>query len=289
MWRGIAPNTGLIRKIAMPLFWGVVVFGFFLVPSASPHPVEDAWPDIVGTFDQTGQTIQHIGQIDEQIAQTEEQQEETGPHTIAQSDDAKADLQSAQIDPQPKQATTHATADPQAEDTHEGEHETHGDSGFLAKLVNFLVLFGGLTFILRKPISKMLGQRTEDIRTSMAEAEESNKSAQKKLLQGQKRLDDMAVEVERINAEAEGAGHREKEEIIAAANLEVERLKKLAAQEIALLSQVGIKELKTHAADLATSLARESILKKIKPTDQASLIDKSIDRLDSLYIETVVQ
>ena len=250
MWSGKGSNAGPIRKVALPLFWGAVVSGFILLPFASPHPVNESWPHTAAAFDQSGQTAQHTGQTDEPVAQTD-----------------------------------HAAADSQAENTQEGEHETHGDSGFLAKLVNFLVLFGGLTLILRKPISKMLGQRAEDVRTSMADAEESNKTAQKKLSQGQERLDDMAVEVNRINAEAEETGHKEKEGILAAANLEVERLKKLAGQEIALLSQVGIKELKTHAAELATSIARKNIRENIMEEDQPSLIDKSIDRLEALYEE----
>jgi F-type H+-transporting ATPase subunit b len=202
--------------------------------------------------------------------------------------------QAAQPSPQHKQekpqaaVSTHSAADQHAGDTPEGEHEAQGGSGFLAKLVNFLVLFGGLTFLLRKPISNLLGQRAEDVRTSMTEAEETNTTAQQKLKQGQKRLDEMAVEVERINVEAEEAGHKEKEGILAAAAQEVERLKKLAVQEIAILSQVGIKELKSHAAELSTSIARENIRKKIKTADQASLIDKSIDRLEALNEEKTV-
>ena len=44
------------------------------------------------------------------------------------------------------------------------EEGVHGSAtmDFLAKLVNALVLFGGLTFVLRKPIQAMLIRRTAD-------------------------------------------------------------------------------------------------------------------------------
>lgn len=185
--------------------------------------------------------------------------------------------------PQHKTEESRAVKQTDPSASHEGEHETHGDgAGFLAKVLNFLVLFGGLFILLRKPIGKMLGQRAEDIRTSMAEAEESHKNAQEKLEQGQRRLDEMAVEVLRIKEEAEEAGRRDNEEILGAARQEVERIKKFAAQEINQLSQGGMKELKSFAAETATELARENIKKRIKSSDQARLIDEAIERLDSL-------
>ena len=43
-----------------------------------------------------------------------------------------------------------------------------------------------------------------------------------------------------------------------------------------------MKELKSFTAETATELARDSIKKRIKPGDQAYLIDKAIERLDTL-------
>jgi F-type H+-transporting ATPase subunit b len=274
----------------LPLLWSAIILGLILIPVAFasvPHDtpgdniaLNRKAPNRINDLFQQSEKTEHLEQTNP-AKQTEEKahtdpQHKAETHTTSDQDKT-TDSHAAAVDPH--------VSDQHAAATHEGEQEEHGDSGFLAKLLNFVVLFGGLTFLLRKPISKMLGQRADDIKISMVEAEESNKTANKKLKQGQKRLDEVAVEVKSINTEAEKNGLTEKEEILTAADKEAERLKKLAAQEIANLSQGGIKELKAHAAELATSLARENIQNKIKTADHASFIDKSIERLDALYKE----
>jgi len=167
---------------------------------------------------------------------------------------------------------------------HGEEHEAshRGGSGFWAKVLNFAVLFGGLFLLLRKPVGRMLGQRADDIRSSMAEAEESHRNAEEKLVLGRNKLDAIAEEVKTLDEEAREAGRKEKEAILASARKEVERLKKLGTEEIALLTHAGMKELKTFAAEKATSLARENIKKRITAADQVVVIDRAIERLDVL-------
>ena len=261
------------NKMFRRLFLGAVAAGllvfFSISVSVSLISVENGIPRSPAEFDQTG----YSGLQVEESAQA--------PGNIGKRETVPQ--HTAKTDPQHKTEESGTVRETNPPASHEGEHEAHGGgSGFFAKVLNFIVLFGGLFILLRKPIGKMLGQRAEDIRISMTEAEESHKSAQEKLEQGQRRLDEIAGEVLRIKEEAEEAGRRENEEILEAARQEVERLKKLAAQEISLLSQRGMKELKSFTAETATEFARDSIKKRIKPGDQAYLIDKAIERLDTL-------
>lgn len=258
------------NKICLCLFLGAAAAGLLVFFSASVSAslisVENGIPRSPAEFDHSGLRVEESVQATGKI----------GKREAVPQHPAKSDPQHKTEESGPVQETN-----PPA--SHEGENESHGDGGgFFAKVLNFIVLFGGLFILLRKPIGKMLGQRAEDIRISMTEAEESHKSAQEKLEQGQRRLDEIAGEVLRIKEEAEEAGRRENEEILEAARQEVERLKKLAAQEISLLSQRGMKDLKSFTAETATELARENIKKKIRPGDHAYLIDKAIERLDTL-------
>jgi F-type H+-transporting ATPase subunit b len=153
---------------------------------------------------------------------------------------------------------------------------------FLGKLVNFLILFGGLAFVMRKPLKAMLAKRTADIGDSIRDAEGARAEAETKSEGSKARLAGLSEEIGRLKAAAEEEGRRETGRISRAAAEEAERLKKLARQEVEEQVRLGVRELKAYAAARATDLARERIRKRLTPELQASLIEKSIDRLSRL-------
>jgi F-type H+-transporting ATPase subunit b len=153
---------------------------------------------------------------------------------------------------------------------------------FLGKLVNFLILFGGLAFVMRKPLKAMLAKRTADIGDSIRDAEEARAAAAAKSEGSKARLSGLSGEIGRLKAAAEEEGRSETARISRAAGEEAERLKKLARQEVEEQVRLGVRELKAHAAARATDLARERIRKRLTPELQAALIEKSIDRLSRL-------
>ena len=153
---------------------------------------------------------------------------------------------------------------------------------FLGKLVNFLILFGGLAFVMRKPLKAMLAKRTVDIGETIRDAEGAKAGAETKAGESRSRVAHLDEEVRGLKAAAEEEGRRQTERISRAAAEEAERLKKLARQEVEEQVRLGVRELKAHAAARATDLARERIRKRLTPELQAALIDKSIDRLSRL-------
>jgi F-type H+-transporting ATPase subunit b len=157
---------------------------------------------------------------------------------------------------------------------------------FLGKLVNFLILFGGLAFVMRKPLKAMLAKRTADIGDSIRDAEGARAVAETKSEGSKARLSSLSEEIGRLKAAAEEEGRRESGRISRAAAEEAERLKKLTRQEVEEQVRLGVRELKAHAAARATDLARERIRKRLTPELQAALIDKSIDRLSRLNEES---
>lgn len=154
---------------------------------------------------------------------------------------------------------------------------------FLGKTINFIILFGGLTYILFKPIRNFLERRSQDIENSLKETEESKREAGQKLKEVKARLSGLENEIANIRKEAELEGRREKERIIHLAQQEAERIKYFAKQEIEMLINAGIQDLKVYTAELATTLAEKRIRKKMTSEDQSFLINKSIERLDKLY------
>lgn len=154
---------------------------------------------------------------------------------------------------------------------------------FLGKLVNFLILFGGLGFVLRKPVKAMLAKRTADIGETIRQAGEARAGAEAKAGESRAKLSGLEEEVRRLKIAAEEEGRRETGRIARAAAEEAERLKKFARQEVEEQVRLGVRELKAYAAARATDLARERIRKRLTPEVQANLIDKSIDRLSDIH------
>jgi F0F1-type ATP synthase membrane subunit b/b' len=154
---------------------------------------------------------------------------------------------------------------------------------FLGKAVNFLILFGGLAFVLRKPLAALLRKRALDIQDTIRLADESKAAAEKKRQDAERDIAGLDEEIQRMMGTAEAVAEREKDRIARAAADESLRIKKFAEQEIEQQVRAGVLELKAYAAEKGTSLARERIRKRLTPGDQAALIDKSIERLSRFY------
>jgi len=164
----------------------------------------------------------------------------------------------------------------------EEEEHPSGLMDFLWKTANFIILFGGLTYLLYKPIRSFLEKRARDIQLSLKEAADSRKDAEQKLKEIETRLAGFEKEIEKVMKEAESEGRREKEETLQMAQRETEKIKYFAKQEIDAIIRSRIRELREYSAALATALAEDRIKRKMSPELQSQLINRSIERLDKL-------
>ncbi len=160
-----------------------------------------------------------------------------------------------------------------------------GSSNFLGKVVNFAVLFGGLTYILYKPLRNFLTKRTRDIRAALDEARGARREAEQKLEEARRRIAALEDEVTGMKREAERKGLKEQAKIKALAEKEANRIRSFAQQEIALQLKAGIQELKEYTAEIAASLAEARMKDQITEEGQSKLIDKSIERLAEIHEE----
>jgi F-type H+-transporting ATPase subunit b len=154
---------------------------------------------------------------------------------------------------------------------------------FLGKLVNFLILFGGLAFVMRKPVKAMLAKRASDIGETIRQAEAARAEAETKAGVSRAKVAGLEEDVRGLKRAAEEEGRRQAERIAQAAAVEAERLKTFTRQELEEQVRRGVLELRAYAAVRATDLARERIRKRLTPDAQADLIDKSIDRLSDVH------
>jgi F-type H+-transporting ATPase subunit b len=165
----------------------------------------------------------------------------------------------------------------------EEEHHAANPMEFVGKVVNFLVLFGALAFLLYKPAKKFLEERAVAIDRSLKEAKDSRSEAERTLEESRKRLTELSREISQMDEEALVVGKREKDQILMEAEEDAARIKEQAQLEIDMLSRAGIKELKEYAISLAAEQALARIQKRITDQVHSDLIDKSIERLEKLH------
>ncbi len=154
---------------------------------------------------------------------------------------------------------------------------------FLGKALNFILLFGGLAFVLVKPIRRYLEARTAAIREMIDRAITSRKEAEERLEAMRRRLQGLEEEVRKIRDGGEAEGEKTRKDILERARVEAEKLREFARQEIESRLQDARGELRGYAAELAVSLAQAKIEKRLTPGLHSRLIEESIEQLGSLY------
>ncbi len=168
----------------------------------------------------------------------------------------------------------------------EGEAGGSGGANFMGKVVNFVILFGGLAFVLRKPLAKFLKDKSEVVRLTLAGAEEADRDARSKLSLIEKRIGSLEAEVDDLKIKAETEGQAEKDRIMLAARREADRLKEFSQQEIEAHVRGGIRQLKEYSADKALGLALDRVRSRLTPESQARLIDRAIEHLTEVHEKT---
>ncbi len=154
---------------------------------------------------------------------------------------------------------------------------------FLAKTINFVILFGGLAFLLAKPLRKFLGELALSIRKTIEETEKARREAEEKFGLIKRRLQGLEGEIQAIRKDGEESGKTEKNRIQSLAREEAEKIKEFSSQEIEAHAQKISRELREYAAELAVSLAQAKIEQRLTPDIHARLIDESIAGLEKLY------
>ncbi|MFQ6069000.1 MAG: hypothetical protein ACE5LC_00585 [Candidatus Aminicenantales bacterium] len=161
----------------------------------------------------------------------------------------------------------------------EDKHSSSDAMQLIGKTINFLILFGGLSYLLYKPVRSYLEKRTAELERQQQEAEDERKEAEKMLEELKKRLETIGQEVEKIKKEAEVEAEEERKKIMNQAKKEAERIKTLAQSQVETYLASGIRELKLYTAQIAVEMAQRRIKMRITPQAHSRLIDECIEKL----------
>jgi F-type H+-transporting ATPase subunit b len=172
--------------------------------------------------------------------------------------------------------------DAAAEAEHAAEGGAHG-KGWVAtdtyRLLHFMVLAGGLFFLLRKPLSQALGGRVKGIEDQLSELEAQKAEAEKKLAEYNQKFAQLEKETEGIVAEYVRQGEDAKVRILKEAEAAADKLQAQAQKNIE--SEIQRVKVRLQAEILDKALAKAEVLVKEKVTgdDQEKLVDEYLAKV----------
>jgi F-type H+-transporting ATPase subunit b len=186
--------------------------------------------------------------------------------------------------PREQAAPPAAHGDQPAEHGEEPHEDAHGDEhGMLAALfwptLNFLVLFGGLWYLLKQPLASYLKSRHETIRKDLLDAAALKAAATAQLEEIDRKLAALPAEIAALRARGAEEIAAEEARIAAEAAAERERLLEQTRREIDLQLRLARRALVEHAADLAVRLAADRIQQQITSEDQERLVGRYVAQI----------
>jgi F-type H+-transporting ATPase subunit b len=183
----------------------------------------------------------------------------------------------------PARAQEPAHEQPSAVAHESAEGAVHEESiwPFVGKIFNFVVLVGGLVYLMRKPFGEYLTRRGGELRAELSAAEALKVEATAKIAEIDARMKALPTELEALGARGRADIAAEEQRIRELAGTERQRLLDQAAREIDQRVRTARRELVEHAADLTIDVARTKIQGEITDADRSRLVDRYLSQVTS--------
>ncbi len=137
---------------------------------------------------------------------------------------------------------------------------------------NFLVLFGALLYLMRRPAADFFAARGKAITEGLESGRRASEEASQKVREINRRLASLESEIAAMRAAAAGEGQAEADRLRQAVRAEVQKIFAGSEQEVRALTKAARNELKGYAAGLAVELAEQRIRGRMTPEKQAELL-----------------
>lgn len=162
----------------------------------------------------------------------------------------------------------------------EGHDSHHFDWGrFIGSILNSTILFGALIIFLRKPIIKLLTQRSIDIKTDIIERETKAALSEEQFEEIKQRLDQIQDEVKDMQRLARLKGEEEKSKIEKLGIQESQRILQITEAEIKNRVESSIKDLKARIAQMTIEHFKKDIASQMDEAKHRQLIDRNIEKV----------
>lgn len=162
-------------------------------------------------------------------------------------------------------------------------------STFIGQLIGFLVIIWLVWRYVVPPVKTMMRNQQEAVRAAL----EESASAAKKLADADamhaKALEDAKKEAARVTDEAKTDSGRIAEQLREQAGIDAERIKAQGVQQVQLLRQQTIRELRQNLGLESVQRAEELVRAHVTdPAAQAATVDRFLDELEAMSPSTTV-
>jgi ATP synthase F0 subunit b/ATP synthase F1 delta subunit len=162
-------------------------------------------------------------------------------------------------------------------------------STFIGQLIGFAVIVLLLVKYVVPPVRRMMKNQQETVRTQLADHAEAEKKVADADTEHAKALEEAKAEATKVIEEARHAAEKIAEQLRTQADLELERIKVQGAQQVQLLRQQLIRELRQslgaesvhRAGDLVRDFVSDS-------SEQSATVDRFLADLDEMAPSTTV-
>lgn len=157
---------------------------------------------------------------------------------------------------------------------HASEPPAEGEHGKLElwKWANFVVLAGGLGYLIGKNAGPFFASRSQQIRKDMFEAQAARKQAEERAADVDRRLASLESEIAALRAESQREAQAEAERLSRHTAAEMTKMQSHAEQEIVAAGKAARTELKRVSAHLAVELAEQRLKARMDPEIQDALV-----------------
>jgi len=153
-------------------------------------------------------------------------------------------------------------------------HAEEEDGGLeIWKWANFLILAGGLGYLIGKNAGPFLAARSAGIRKDMEESARRRQEAEATAADVDRRLSTLESQIAALRAEAEKEMAAGANRIARQTEEDIAKVKAHAEAEIAIAGKGARAELKRYSGELAVGLAEQKIRARMTPNTQDGLVE----------------
>ncbi len=153
------------------------------------------------------------------------------------------------------------------------------DHTTLWKVANFILLAGGLGYLIHKKGGAFFGARSEQIRQAIDEAARLKGAADARLAAIEGRLADLGAEIEELRRKARQEAAAEGERVRARMRQDLEKVQAQAEREIASATRAARQRVRRYAAELAVGRAEGQIRAQMGVEVEEGLVASAIQEL----------
>ncbi len=147
------------------------------------------------------------------------------------------------------------------------------------KWANFLILAGGLGYLIGKNAGPFFANRSMNIRKDMEESLRQRQEAEANAADVDRRLANLDNQIAALRNEGEAEFKRTAERIARQIEEDVAKVQMHASQEVASAGKAAHAELKRYSAELAVGLAEQKVRARMTPAAQQGLVETFVSDL----------